>query len=49
MKRLTFTLDDETIEKLKKLEETTDIPKSRIIRRAIEEYYENRSYEMGLD
>lgn len=39
-KRVTFTLDEETIELLKKTSESTMIPQARIVEQAIIEYIE---------
>lgn len=36
-KRLTFTLDEETIERLKEVSDATMIPQSRIVETAIKE------------
>ena len=37
-KRVTFTLDEEVIERLKETSETTMIPQARIVEEAIKEY-----------
>lgn len=39
-KRVTFTLDEEVIERLKEASETTMIPQARIVEEAIKEYIE---------
>lgn len=39
-KRITFTIDKETIDDLKKLSEKTMIPQARIVDKAIKEYIE---------
>lgn len=36
-KRITFTLDEETIEQLKKVSEETMIPQARLVEQAIKE------------
>ena len=38
-KRVTFTLDEELIEKLKKISEETMIPQSRLVEQAIKEVF----------
>ncbi len=38
MKKVTFTLDDETVERLKKLAARRRWPQSRIVREAVTEY-----------
>lgn len=42
-KRLTFTLDQETIDLLRKTSKETMIPQSRIVEEAIKRYCENLS------
>lgn len=39
-KRVTFTLDEEVIDRLKETSETTMIPQARIVEEAIKEYIE---------
>ena len=48
MKRMTFSLDEESIRKLKTIEKKTEINLSKIIRKAIAEYYDVRYYEYEI-
>lgn len=46
MVRMTFSLDEESIMKLITIQEKTEMSLSKIIRKAITEYYDTRYYEM---